>query len=60
MKILIPLDVPDDCDFISMTVQASSPEMIKAMEYDYETSEIGEFARSWRIFEAEVIKRGLL
>ena len=60
MKILVPLEVPDESDFMSVKAEAESPEMIRVMEYDYTRSDIKEFSSYWNKFEDEIIKRGLL
>lgn len=60
MKILIPVEVPEGCNHLSMNIKASSSEESKIMDYDYGTSEIWEFARSWKLFEGKVLNNGLL
>ena len=60
MKILVPLEIPEGSCSLTISATAASMEEKREIDYDYGTSEIWEFARSWKLFEKKVLESGLL
>lgn len=60
MKILIPIEIPDETYVIDCKVVAEAPDEVKCHDYKYDDSEIFNFIRYAKLFETEIIKKGIL
>lgn len=60
MKILIPFEIPEDCDFISVYMEAFSDDTSRISDREYETVDIDKFHTYYRLFKEAVIDEGLI
>ena len=62
LKILVPLEVPDNISSLILSIEANVKEenKVKISEYEYEPEDIGMFRRYAMFFDRQVIDKGLL
>ena len=60
MKILIPFEIPEDCDFISVYMEAFSDDTSRISDREYEAIDIDQFRAYYQFFKEAVIDKGLI